>query len=479
MLNTEQVNKNLGVEALSRDAEYLSTYGSGDKHTIDKVMSAQNLSISDLGELEYDNQVSATLQLRKDNVKKLLWAVNKGNEDTAISDFVVRNFERWDIPQLIEHFLSAIAYGYSVSEKYFIPRDGRLYLDSIQPKPPHWFYFDIQNRLRFRAKDNNTGKVLTKDKFVLVQNGATEDNPYGIARLTRCWTPVNFKRSIYQYWLRYVKYFGVPIMVGRTDTTIKGQVDRYQEILDELLEGRRTVLDSEDTIDVVNPNGSNGVLFQSMIEHFDKMISKAILSHASVADTIPGQLGNDDNAIDSVEALMLSDKMMVENAFNKIIKHLVKVNFGDVDENLVPAFEMYEPFTLNLSDTDKTSITLQLQEVEQGLRSKESMLMILSVVYGLEKDQAEALLKPIVQGAVKPAPAPAFSEPENTLSDYAAGILGDTFDPLIKKIAKGTSFSEIEKDIKDFLPDADTEELEKLMLSLMVQADARGQAEVI
>lgn len=476
IFKNEQKNKQLGIEALKSDAEYLGGYGTNRMWTKDKVLKNQGLNIEDLTDLEYDNQVSATMQLRKDNVKKLLWEINKGMDDTAISDFVKSNFEMWNIQQLIDHFLSAIGYGYSVSEKYFIPKGDRLILHSIQPKPAHWFFWDTSGSLRFKSVNGESGRRLTKDKFVVVQNGATEDNPYGIARLSRCWTPVTFKRGVYQYWMRYISKYGVPVIIGRGDTSTEHLAEKLQNAVDSIMEGNNVSLDIDDVIEVINPGGNNGQLFLQTIEHFDKMISKAILSHASVADTIPGQLGNNDNAIDSIEALMLSDKMLVETAFNNIIRHLVKINFGDVGEKNMPVFEMYEPFTLNLSDADKDRIGILLQEVEQGLRSKESVQQILSIVYDMEKEQFEALLKPVIGGSIK-APAPqAFSEKEDTLTEYAAKVFQKTMQPLVDMIVEGKDYEEIEEALQRFMPDADTEELQEVMTSLMIQADAYGQS---
>lgn len=91
----------------------------------------------------------------------------------------------------------AVLYGYQPCEIMWGRSARAWHITDIVGKPPEWFLFDNDNRLRFRAKDAGTeGEDVPLNKFVVPRQDATYDNPYGFPDLSMCFWPVTFKKAV-------------------------------------------------------------------------------------------------------------------------------------------------------------------------------------------------------------------------------------------------------------------------------------------
>ena len=95
---------------------------------------------------------------------------------------------------VIRHFLTAYARGFSVTEKIFRVVDrgqwkGAVVYDRLLDKPQRWFTFDLQRRLRFRTSFNYIpGELVDQNKFIVLAFG-TNSTPYGEALYDLCYWP--------------------------------------------------------------------------------------------------------------------------------------------------------------------------------------------------------------------------------------------------------------------------------------------------
>ncbi|BAN95463.1 hypothetical protein E05_06970 [Plautia stali symbiont] len=84
-------------------------------------------------------------------------------------------------------------------------------MTDVVGKPPEWFTFDTENRLRFQARQSGlAGELLPPRKFVVATQDATFDNPYGFADLSLCFWPVTFKKAGWSFWMRFSEKYGTP-----------------------------------------------------------------------------------------------------------------------------------------------------------------------------------------------------------------------------------------------------------------------------
>ena len=180
----------------------------------DLVLKKLGKNINDYEELLTDSQVYASLQSRFSGVRSLEYGVNVDREQTEQSVFVERVLADLDMNAVIGQILQAIPFGIQFLEIYWQPRGGRIVPVSIVSKPREWFVFDGFNRPLFRTGTAFQGEMLEPRKFLVVQNNATYNNPYGEALLSRCWWSVQFKKNAMKFWVRFTEKYGMPYLHG-------------------------------------------------------------------------------------------------------------------------------------------------------------------------------------------------------------------------------------------------------------------------
>ena len=187
-----------------------------------------------------DDQIAATAQLKK--VARLATDMRihpggKSNKDKRIAEFVrYALFEHMEITlrSLIYNMMTAMDYGYSISEKVleYIPRgkwEGFVTYKNISPKSPSGFLFDrdefgnlkkngvVQNTMKGRfnwatLKSKMDGMPhYPKQKFVIYSHNSRFRNPYGTSDLRAAYRPWISKDIMIKYWNMYLEKYGAPI----------------------------------------------------------------------------------------------------------------------------------------------------------------------------------------------------------------------------------------------------------------------------
>jgi phage gp29-like protein len=463
-INKEIIMKELfGVDADAKDMQIYSSVLSSLPNP-DKVLKGLGLDISVYYDLDIDDQVSAAFQLRKDNVKSMEWELRPSKTRADIFQFVNNVIKKWDMEKIIGEMLDAIAYGYSVMELIWLEdSNGFVYVSSVVGKPPHWFKFDTNNRLRFIGKNYGAeGKLLSKNKFTVVQNYPTYLNPYGNAVFKKCYWPVTFKKGGLKFFAKFVEKYGMIHLLGQIGKNAKDdpttepsdtQIDKMVTALDGLFQdGTGAIPGSDDVLVIAGNNQASSEIYKGFIEVCDKQISKAILSHSSAVDSVAGALGNREQIIQSINIIRDSDAKLVIGNMNDIITKMVYMNYGKVDEVEIPMFDLTAK-----GQTVEMKAQAEVDTMLNGLGVKFTEEYI-KKTYSLQDTEFEISST----SNTPPEPTNSFSAKDD-IQDEMAEKFQEVVQPIIDQLGKGKSFDEIKKSILEINADLDTTELEALI----------------
>ncbi len=57
--------------------------------------------------------------------------------------------------------------------------------------------------------------AVPERKFIIFQNNATYENPYGDAVLSKCYAPVKLKKGGMELWVRYIEKYSIPYLIAK------------------------------------------------------------------------------------------------------------------------------------------------------------------------------------------------------------------------------------------------------------------------
>lgn len=454
----------LGVEAEAKDmAMYSSMLGALPNP--DSVLKKLGLDISAYYDLDIDDQVASTMQLRKDNVKSMKWELTPNRSRDDIYNFIQNVIKKWDMERIIGDMLEAIPYGYAVLEKIWLKDSyGYYYVSSVIGKPPHWFKFDANGGIRFLSNKSRHGNgvLLSKKKFTVVQNYPTYLNPYGSAIYKRCFWPVKFKRGGVKFFARFVEKYGMIHLLGQIgkngDGTQKVPTEKdTQKMIDTLdgliQDGVGSIPGTDEVMVIAGNSTASNEIYKGFLEVCDRQIAKAILSHSSAVDSTAGELGNKDQIIQSINIIRDSDANLVIGNFNEIISQMVEENFGIVDEEEIPLF------TLNLKGEANDTADWAKRDLDLKALGVSFSKEYIKERYGLSDEEFDMTV---------PALAPTYNQfSENQNESILSEKFQKVLQPIIDLINEGKDFDEIKKSILEANKDLDTSELEEFIFDII------------
>ncbi len=179
--------------------------------------------------MKKDGKISSLLKLRKVGVLSFPWRIEQGNAPDNVHAFVREKLtERLNWDRDIQELLSAIEYGYAVSEVIWA-KQGRYWVpDALMARRA--------DRFRFRADwtpvlANGMKPITVPYKLLVYRNDPENESPYGTAELARCYWPHSFKQAGFEFWMRAVEKFSVPSVLALFDSTDERQArERSQSI---------------------------------------------------------------------------------------------------------------------------------------------------------------------------------------------------------------------------------------------------------
>ncbi|MFW6232572.1 MAG: phage portal protein family protein [Bacteroidota bacterium] len=474
----------LGVSAINSYAIGLAeeTYPNPDV-----VLANQGLGIDAYYNLLYDAHVKSCVQSRKSGVLSLEWDIDREKKPTPETEFIKEIYKRLKMENIIADMLDAVLYGYKPMEIYWRPVYGLkingeyqerdfIIPDAVVGKPPHWFEFDYNGVIRMKETYMRQEKQLLARKFIVVQHGASGDNPYGQGIMANCYWPVTFKKSAFTFWTQYLEKYGQPFLDASVQDGDSQELEEVKKQLFDMRNGGVLAHDQDVTITAILANSTQaGLSYGTLIHYLNSEMSKAILSQTLTTEQgSTGSYAMSKTHLEVRKEVVDSDARLIEHYLNEFNRWIIEYNFPDADH--IPEFGLYEEEDVNKELADRDALFLQTGKIKF---SKDYF----AKRYGWKPDEFEVIEQPDpadnTQNSHENGLMQYFSEGDGTfdqkLEESLTGANEKMLRPIIKMIQEQKSYDEIEKKILSSFSEIDETEAMEIFEAAMLAGNLTGQ----
>jgi len=451
----------------------------------DPVLNKLGLGLEVYRNLLTDAHVWSCLDSRKSGALSCEWEIRPGGDgpaDKRALKIAEESLADLDIYQVIMEMLDAPFFGLSPIEitwayekRYWLP-------SKLEGKPPEWFVFDDDNRMRFLSAFNMTdGELLPYGKFLMARHHATYQNPYGERVLSRCFWPVAFKKGGFKFWAVFTEKFGMPWLIGKVPRGT-GDPDRAKLLdhLVQMVQDAVAVINDDESVTALEfqSKSASADIYERLIGASNREISKAVLGQ-TLSTELDGKGGSRAAAQAHLEVrddIVEKDKRMVRTGMNQLLSWITELN---VPGALPPEFAWFEE-----DDVQQDRAARDTELTNQGVRFTASYY---SRVYNLEEDdfslsepknpqEKEFAEENVDRIPDDPDPPDQLAE---KLDAEAAGPLDELLEPIRDLVMHAESTEAIRDGLIDLFPDMDAGDLGSLMEQAMAVAHLAGRSEVI
>ena len=347
----------------------------------DEVLKRTGKTISYLRTLANDGQIATCIQSRSAGITSLEHRLRYSDENKKYSDFYDKLLKKIDVEGFIKSVLKAPAYGFQPIEIIWECLDDKVIPSKITAKPQEWFYFNTDNELCLKNKE---GLVITEDmkKFLCPVVDDEYLNPYGRGYLSRCFWDVVFKKGSLEFWIKFAEKWGMPYIIAKYEEgTAEKDIDKLLDSAEQMIQDAVAAIPNTSSVEVMEAGGKSATaeIYKGIIDLCDASISKNILGQTLTTESSKtGSYALGEVHFKVRQDIINSDKKLVETCFNKLLKWVHELNFGD---EFAPEFELFEEEEVNKTLAERDRILS-----DTGVRfSKQYFLK----TYGFSEDDIE------------------------------------------------------------------------------------------
>lgn len=319
----------------------------------DPVLRKLRRNITAYRDLVADAHVGGCVRRRKAAVTSLAWTLDRGQASARGFKSMQDMLADLDVSAITKEMLDAAFFGYQPLE--ILPGATRSfhYPKAVVGKPPEWFAFDEENRLRFLAQDAGAdGELVDMDRFLLVRQDPSYDNPYGVADLSRCYWPTHFKRGGFDFWIKFLEKFGTPWVVGEYPNGTKDDdIEALLISLEQMVQDAVAAVPNDTSVKIIEAagKGASGDLHERFLRFCRSEISIALLGQDQTTEANSNR-ASATAGLEVTADIRDDDAVMVESGWNSLIRRYWDRNFTGP----APIVRMYEdtPGTKDLADRD-------------------------------------------------------------------------------------------------------------------------------
>jgi phage gp29-like protein len=316
----------------------------------DPILKKHGKNISVYKDLINDDHLHACITRRKMGVKSMEWRIVKtyksSDKEIDLINLAINNLSENNcrIKDIISSALNPIFFGFSVFEIIWEYKNGYILPKQIIEKPQEYFSFDINNQLIFNNNLNpiNLSSLKYKYKFILLQNEASFNNPYGEKALSKCFWNITLKKGGLKFWSIFVEKYGMPFILAKQPRSVS-ESDSINLLnkLDDMVQDAIAVIPDDSSVEFKDAkNGYSGDIYEKFINAQNNAISKAILTNVfSTEYQTKGGYSTAQAGFESERMLAQDDKDFPEQLFNTLFKYIILLNTGHSNS---PIFKLYE-----------------------------------------------------------------------------------------------------------------------------------------
>lgn len=397
----------------------------------DPVLRARGQHVRVYRDLRVDAHVGGCIRRRKSAVKALEWGLDRGSAPARVLKSVEALLADLPMEQIIGQACDAVLYGYQPMEVKWQARGALWVPADVVGKPPEWFGFDEENRLRFKTRDNQTlGELLPERKFLLPRQDATYDNPYGFADLSMCFWPIVFKKGGVKFWLSFTEKFGSVFPVGKLPRTApEEQRNAMLDALDKLIADGVAVIPDDGSVELLEAagKGASADLYERLAMFCRSEVSIALTGTNQTTEANSNK-ASATAGLEVADDLRDGDAEIVCDAINQLIGWFVERNWASAE---APVFEMWDQ---PARDTVRANRDKALKDA--GAKFTQAYFVR---AYGYEEGDLEAdAARPAPPAApvsfAEPAPAAGDPTPASMMARQMAAAMGFPWEGRLQQI---------------------------------------------
>lgn len=262
------------------------------------LVTRKGLNIFD--QMKLDEQVKVALAFKKAVVLASGWEITSPSDQDAeweVSSFVREVTEHMEggFNKALLKILLGVDYGYSISEKMYAEKDGKVVLAGLKSCKPHYFDFVTDNYgalkgLLQRYVPGATDKELPPYKFAVFTYGEEFENKYGKSDLEAAYRPWWTKDNAYKWFAIMLERYGMPPLFAFYNSNYPpAQVNAIQTVLKNIQNATMAMIPrgNKEDIEMWAPTiaGQSKEVFLAALERFDHDIARAILVPSLIGGT--------------------------------------------------------------------------------------------------------------------------------------------------------------------------------------------------
>ena len=489
----KEISPHIATRANSLDYHALNSYLPNP----DTILKSRGLQISAYRDLMTDARIESVTASRRAALQKMKWRLKDNGASSKFIESCELVLNTLDLDKIFDEILEGVYFGYKPLEilwslennglilplGYSKDSDGNLNNNinrGLVGKPPQWFTFDSDNRLRFKTKDDSIeGELVDDKKFILARRKATFENPYGEALLSRCFWAVTFKRGGVKFWVKFMEKYGSPWAIGKYKTGTKTEViDDVVEALDDILQDGVGAFPEDAEISLLETSGKGGETFKVLCDYMNTEIAVAILGGNLSTEVNGGSFAAAESHGAIREEIAKADVLLVSEVFDRIFE---LINFYNFDEKVSPRLELFDP-TKEMTERSERDERLKGQGVNFTRSYFEKTYKLDKTDFQMQNEQPAPTQQP-KKGA-------AFAEGSGlntaTGEQLIDGLLDkletldfneitrDFIDPVINLVENSTDYAEALGGLADLYPYLDTKKLESVLSKSIFLSKSAG-----
>lgn len=364
----------------------------GELPNPNEILSDRNTFFENADAMMCDPKIGSHLRLRKDIVASFPYRIEKGNARDDVYEFVrdkAFQFLNWDSD--VKEFLSAIEYGFAISEVVWKNSGGYLVPDSLLNRDARNVGFKSEKKFANGILKTawipflkSNGKRLDYDyKFLIYRNNPRLESPYGTSDLLMCFWPWKLKMQAYEYWTLAAKKAGVPTIVALFDMDssdekkAKEKADVISSTMRDIQGGSGLGLANVRDVKALSMSGALAD-HRALIEVCNVEISAALTTQSlSTAEAAYGSRAQADVHDENLVRVAKGDAKALQGVFQTLIDWTVELNFGKNEAAPKGAFDF----------GNKASYDEVMQAVQNRIPVSREALY---ANYGLPRPQSES-----------------------------------------------------------------------------------------
>lgn len=279
-----------------------------------------------------DPRVKSLLGKLKNAALNFPLLIEQGNSASRVYSFVRGIPLFTNMTRKNKRILSALDYGFSVSELVWAEQGGRMIPENFITRRPERFYFSADWRT-FLRQDGQSKELDQNYKWLIYRHDPDDENPYGTSVLRCVYWAWMFKQAGYDFWLQATEKFSVKSIVALFDMdgsedTINARASSIAQMLMGIQSGSAAAVGNVSTISDVGMSGDLSH-FRELVDACDVQISYGLTGQSIATSTTNGG----SLALGEVQADLLYEEskaiaLELQGVLQKIIDWTVELNFG-------------------------------------------------------------------------------------------------------------------------------------------------------